>query len=175
MASYKKTIRLQCKKQIEELNKLNIVYEPSKNWANYGHLGDGHSLQYTSLDAIFDALPDAKEAVANGEYDTLQEALDSYVSESAPEIEVCSNNEWLRVYGGYEPAEDTGNNEIDEESFHIDCAKMEEAFPEAEFVGPRGNRCLCHPWNGAGFTHRTHGHGTFTTLTEQGEKLWDSI
>jgi len=175
MASYKETIRQQCKKQIDELNKLNIIFEPSENWANYGHLSEGHALQYTSLDEIFNALPDAKEALASGDYDSLQEALDSYVSESAPEIEVCSDKEWLRVYGNYEPDEDTGNNEIDEESFRIDCSNMEDAFPEADFVAPRGNRSMCHQWNGAGFTHRTHGHGTFDTLTETGEKLWDSI
>jgi len=175
MASYKEDMRLQCNKQIKELKNLDIIYEPSEHWANYGHLGEGHALQYTSLDEIFNALPDAKEAVAAGDYDNLQDALVSYVSEAGPEIEVCSNNEWLRVYGNYEPNEDTGNDEIDEESFRIDCANMEEAFPEADFVAPRGNRCLCHQWNGAGFTHRTHGHGTFCVLTEKGEKLWDSI
>jgi len=111
--------------------------------------------------------------------DTLTDAIMAEVSTSYPEFEVCGNHEWLRVYGGFEPAEDTGNDEYDEEGFsrHLDSIRGLFASPEGvvEFNDAKRQRIMCHGWNGAAWTHHNRGVATFDVLTESAEKAFDSI
>ena len=172
---YEETIRKQAAESLALIKSKGVIYKPNPNWAAYGELGDGHNMMMVNIFDLAESIESAEALITLGDTEDITEALLMVIESNCPVIEVCGNNEWLRVYGGYEPEEDTGNDEIDEKKFSEDCEKMENSFPEAEFIGAVGQRILCHGWNGAGFTHRACGHGAFDVLTVHGEKLWDSI
>lgn len=136
----------------------------------------------TISDGCYDVIRIAK-ALADGlaaeEGGTLADAILAEIETSYPDFEICVNNEWLRVYGGFEPAEDTGNDEYDVQAFdvHVEAIRKLFAEPEGvvEFDDAQQQRVLCHGWNGAKWNHHNRGVGTFDVLTESAEKLFDSI
>lgn len=176
METYKETIRQKANQICEELKKAGVEFNRDEFWAEYIHLGDGHNYKMCNINDVDGAIQDAKDYIAEGNAENITEALQIICDEEKPEIEICVNNEWLRVYGGYEPEEDTGNDEIAEEKWQIDKDAFYAVFSDsAEFVDAKHQRIMCHGWNGAGFTHRNGGHATFCVLTEKGEKEFDSI
>ena len=166
MAWYKEKIRTESQTNYDKLKNLNLNMQ-STIWADYVVLDDG---TITRLSYLVSLIADAESGVADGDYDDIVDALNALAKEIKPEIELCSNHEWLRVYGGFEPDEDTGNDEIDEIAWGEHESKFRDEFEEfADFDGPGKGRIMCHGWNGADWTHHNRGVGTFDVLTEDGE------
>jgi hypothetical protein len=82
------------------------------------------------------------------------------------EIEFCTNNEWLVVFGPYEAAEDSDASEPSREATDLFDRQRRavESLAGIELVTARGQRMLCHGWNGAHFAWRHAGFGSFETL-----------
>lgn len=80
------------------------------------------------------------------------------------QIEVCSNNEWiadgwdLRVW----------ENEAAEEWFGEVCRRIDDEFGFDTSIAARGQRRMCHGWNGANtFSRKESGLGTFDVWTDE--------
>lgn len=82
-------------------------------------------------------------------------------------IEVCSNNEWLVVYG---PLSDLGieySGNAQNEWFGEVCRRLDDEFGYGTASFAQGQRGLCHGWNGANtFARKGGGLGTFDSFTE---------
>lgn len=128
----------------------------------------------TRLSLAVEKLDEARE-IAAADSISLNEALQEITTEELPEFEYCTSKEWLRVYGGYEPASDSDNDEYDEAKFNHYLRSAEAAFKGVEFVAAKNQRSLCHGWNGAQFFHAYKGIGTFNLLTPAGESLFDAL
>lgn len=176
MENYIEAIRKESKEFCDKLTAEGVEFKKDEYWDQYIHLGDGHGYIVCKAESAVNALGESKELIAAGDADNITHALQMSLSEEKPEIEYCTNNEWLRVYGGYEPEEDTGNDDIDEKRWSETRKEFEDIFGDlADIVGAQDQRIMCHGWNGAGFTHRNGGHATFNVLTEKGEKRFNEI
>ena len=157
--NYKEGIRFDFAEIRAQLKQLNCNFEVTP-FAAYIKIGDTVYAANEVLDSYKELPKNWKEG-----FDTELEAVLSDVSAAQPEFEVCVNREWLQIYGNWDTA-----------AFEEHKGAIRAAFEEyAEFVPARGPRCLCHQWNGAGFTHRNRGVATFNVLTKAGEDLFNSI
>lgn len=173
---YKKQIRDEAETAKQALRDAGVEFESHPEFAAYVII-EGTS--YKAEDAA-NSIGDAMAAMAKG--DTITDSLIGEVSECRPEFEICTNEEWLMVYGGYIFKEkndegDEGENEFDTKKFDEDVENVKAKFDEnyVDFENAKGQRIMCHGWNGAHFTHRNGGVATFDVLTESKEKEFDSI
>lgn len=171
MKTYKEIIREEAVRAKVQLRNAGLKFSETP-FAAYVTIEDG----CYDVVRVAKALADGLVAEEGG---TLAEAIAGEIETSYPDFEVCVNKEWLRVYGGFEPAKDTGNDEYDEEAFsaHVELIRKLFAEPEGivEFHDAQQQRVLCHGWNGTQWNHHNRGVGTFDVLTESAEKNFDSI
>jgi len=85
-------------------------------------------------------------------------------------IEVCSNNEWLEVYGPLCDLDVDGDRSAGDDWFNRVCRRLEDEL-DVETEAARGQRSMCHGWNGANtFARKGSGLGTFYDFTDE---EWD--
>ena len=86
-------------------------------------------------------------------------------------IEVCSNNEWLVVYG---PLSDLGleySGNAQNKWFGEVCRRLDDLFGYGTAIYAQGQRGLCHGWSGANmFAKKGSGIGTFAEFSVE---EWD--
>ena len=159
-------------RQQTELEAAGIPFTPT-SFADYVMIGDT-CFNLDSLDA-----EEITESLESGDYgEDLEEVVFATCGSSSPEFEYCTNGEWLELNGNWVLDGDQtndDNSQTDWDSFKEHLAKLSTAFPGIEFTSARGQRCLLDQWNGAGFKHRNRGVATFCLLTEEAEKLFNSI
>ena len=93
-------------------------------------------------------------------------------------IEICSNTEWLFVFGPLEEPEDghLSQDEIAGDWWSKVAAAIEDHLDDVRCINPRGQRILCHGWNGANtFTRCNSGLGTFDTFTDAEWSILEDI
>ena len=87
-------------------------------------------------------------------------------------LEICSNTEWLTVFG---PVEST---DFSNEACQFFLSKLHGSLIDLgyETKSPRGQRILCHGWNSAQFNHSLGAVGTFDPLTnEQQNEIIEAV
>ena len=163
-------IRVKEDQHAEKLSAAGVKFQRSKYFAEYGVIGN----KTIELGQAAGLLATALSDVQDGTYADITEAIESLADERKPLIEYCTNDEWLHVYGNYEDESDEYG--VDTQRWESDKKEMFTRFTddvvEVEFDGARGQRIMCHGWNGAGFSHRSGGFGTFCALTEEGERVF---
>lgn len=91
-------------------------------------------------------------------------------------IEICTNDEWYRVFGPLECGVEDDTEEATKEyqRVAIDRLEMDDRAAEFEIVTAQGQRMMCHGWNGAQWENRATGAGyhiggigTFAALTDE--------
>jgi hypothetical protein len=86
-------------------------------------------------------------------------------------IEICSNTEWLFVFGPLEETDPDSYETQQEQSIQWSCEverRIEKQLTGVECVCSRGQRAMCHGWNGANtFTRKGRGLGTFDEFTDK--------
>jgi len=87
-----------------------------------------------------------------------------------PVLELCSNTEWMREYSGLN-LDAIDYAFADEAAVHLREQIWDRLDGNGFRVEPsRGQRSLCHGWNGANtFTHKLGPIGTFDDLTADQE------
>jgi hypothetical protein len=103
--------------------------------------------------------------------------MDSGSDTTYYEVEYCTNEEWLVVYGGYPFPEDTEASELSSAGLEIVQRELElaEEIEEIDLVPARGQRLLCDGWNGAQFSWRCGQFGTFEDLPAELRNRLESI
>jgi len=176
MKTYKKETQSKHDNDIAELIKAGITITDISPFCEFVIIGG--SIYETQ--AVLNSLDDANAVLEEPDnwYADLTEAFTGIISESKPEFEVCSNGEWLEIYGGFEQTEENNDNShTDWDAFEEHVAAIKSLFNDdyVEFVAPKNNRCLLHQWNVAPFTHHNRGVGTFVTLTKEFEAKFNAV
>jgi len=80
---------------------------------------------------------------------------------STIKLEVCENAEWWCVFGPLSGITD------DRDAVADACSNLHAKLTDLGFdtCSPKGQRILCHGWNGASLTHKLGPVGTFDDLT----------
>lgn len=141
---------------------------------------------YVIIDGDCYLAKDCAEAIREAQGTTFKdspiELIKLEVDEKKPELEICNNEEWLRVYGGYTYKDKNDEGEEGDEEFNASAfdeyvENVKSMFDEeyTDFVAAKGQRIMCHGWNGAHFTYRNGGIGTFDVLTESAEAKFNTI
>lgn len=87
-------------------------------------------------------------------------------------IEYCTNVEWMQEFG---PCRNWADDDVPE--YFRAARRVLETDPRAidlHMTAAQGQRILLHGWNGAHFTHRVGGFGTFCDLTSAQLEVLDA-
>jgi hypothetical protein len=133
-------------------------------------VGDGHKIGcHLENGLTADGEEYVRESLA-GDGCCVEIWADFYALEpSERTIELCSNTEWLFVFGPLEEPEDSHltQDEIAGEWWGQVCGEIEDNFTNVRCIHPRSGRILCHGWNGANtFARCGSGLGTFDDFSD---------
>ncbi len=93
------------------------------------------------------------------------------------DIEYCTSEEWLTVFGGYEADAESDASELSgagHDQFDAEFAALDK-LEEVRLVAPKGRRCMVHSWNGAHFTWRHGGFGSFEAIPKDVRQKLEAV
>jgi len=82
------------------------------------------------------------------------------------QVEICTSGEWFRLYSSLD-LPDEENDEVPDLYFQVALETLEDDVraSDLKIIPAMRQRMFCHGWNGAKFTFRYDGIGSFDELT----------
>jgi hypothetical protein len=160
---YKEEIRLQAAANKAELKEAGIDFIEHPDFAEYVIIKGIVTKADTALAEL--------EAVQNG----------CAFREEWPEIEICTNEEWLGVRSVYpltpEQQAKSDGYDCDMKKFQGFAGRVLSIVSDkyTKYIDARGQRTTCDGWNGAQFIHHNSGIGTWDVMTEATEQKFNGL